>query len=217
MSAVITGHQSLYFHGYCSILTSAKLQPFLWAGCSHFALCALYASMMMLTLGNGYSGLGASDGLNHILQFVPFHFVVLQPGTAAKSIQEQHYLLPPQIVTPENICPYLEVQESQAMNMKGSSILVMPQLLIHALDALQQKAENEDALKLLNKSFLRGELLWQKTNVREQNGDITVSTSYACFEVDGAQHCSILYLDGWVETKTYNLVSVQAPASDSGL
>ncbi|KAI6046819.1 hypothetical protein EDC04DRAFT_2557545, partial [Pisolithus marmoratus] len=138
-------------------------------------------------------------------------------------------------------------------------------LLIHALDALQQKAENEDVLKLLDKSLLSGgitvastnllsmcefticgptiPLPSKQTNVREQNGAITVSTSYAHFEADGAQPAAFsIWMAGWKQRLTISLhrlglnneqyakicnltkkrledfgVSVQVPASDSGL
>ncbi|KAI6031075.1 hypothetical protein PISMIDRAFT_6508 [Pisolithus microcarpus 441] len=93
------------------------------------------------------------------------------------------------------------------------------ELLIRALNALQQKAENEDALKLFNNSVLstvdqdavtrllfigggsyRGK--YQLAVCSESNGAVAVSTSYARFEVDGAQYRSVLYSDGQVETKT---------------
>ncbi|KAI6031084.1 hypothetical protein PISMIDRAFT_671675 [Pisolithus microcarpus 441] len=92
-------------------------------------------------------------------------------------------------------------------------------LLIRALNALQQKAENEDALKLFNKSVLNavdqdavGCLLfigggsyhgkYQLAVCSERNGAVAVSTSYARFHVDGAQYRSVLYSDGKVDTKT---------------
>ncbi|KAI6124294.1 32 kDa-cell wall symbiosis regulated acidic polypeptide precursor [Pisolithus croceorrhizus] len=93
------------------------------------------------------------------------------------------------------------------------------ELLIRALNALQQKAENEDALKLFNQSVLNevgqdaiGRLLfigggsyhgkYQLAVCSERNGAVAVSTSYARFQVNGAQYRSVLYSDGKVETKT---------------
>ncbi|KAI6004731.1 hypothetical protein EDD15DRAFT_2507145, partial [Pisolithus albus] len=91
------------------------------------------------------------------------------------------------------------------------------ELLIWALNALQRKADNEDALKLFNKSVLNavghdavGRLLfigggsyhgkYQLAICSERNGAVAVSTFYARFEVDGAQYRSVLYSDGQVET-----------------
>ncbi|KAI6000419.1 32 kDa-cell wall symbiosis regulated acidic polypeptide precursor [Pisolithus orientalis] len=92
-------------------------------------------------------------------------------------------------------------------------------LLIRALNALQQKAENEQALNLFNQSALDevsqdaiSRLLFigggsyhgkfQLAVCSEKNGAVAVSTSYIHFNVDGAQYSSVLYADGKVETKT---------------
>ncbi|KAI6000421.1 32 kDa-cell wall symbiosis regulated acidic polypeptide precursor [Pisolithus orientalis] len=93
------------------------------------------------------------------------------------------------------------------------------ELLTRALNALQQKAENEEALKLFNQGALAqvnqdvvSRLLFigggsyhgkfQLAICSEKNGAIAVSTSYVHFSVDGAQYSSVLYADGKVETKT---------------
>ncbi|KAI5984582.1 32 kDa-cell wall symbiosis regulated acidic polypeptide precursor [Pisolithus marmoratus] len=93
------------------------------------------------------------------------------------------------------------------------------ELLIRALNALQQKAENENALKLFNRCVLDevnedaiGSLLFigggsyhgkfQLAVCSEKNGAVAVSTSYARFQVSGAQYRGFLYADGKVETKT---------------
>ncbi|KAI6141316.1 32 kDa-cell wall symbiosis regulated acidic polypeptide precursor [Pisolithus tinctorius] len=92
-------------------------------------------------------------------------------------------------------------------------------LLIRALNALQQKAENEQALNLFNQSALDevsqdaiSRLLFigggsyhgkfQLAVCSEKNGAVAVSTSYVHFNVDGAQYSSVLYAEGKVETKT---------------
>ncbi|KAI6000429.1 32 kDa-cell wall symbiosis regulated acidic polypeptide precursor [Pisolithus orientalis] len=92
-------------------------------------------------------------------------------------------------------------------------------LLIRALNALQQKAENEQALNLFNQSALDevsqdvvSRLLFigggnyhgkfQLALCSENNGAVVVSTSYVHFNVNGAQYSSVLYADGKVETKT---------------
>ncbi|KAI6027048.1 32 kDa-cell wall symbiosis regulated acidic polypeptide precursor [Pisolithus marmoratus] len=91
--------------------------------------------------------------------------------------------------------------------------------LIRALNALQQKEENEQALKLFNQCVLDrvnedaiGSLLFigrgsyhgkfQLAVCTEKNGAVAVSTSYVHFHVDGAQYRSVLYPNGKVDTKT---------------
>ncbi|KAI5991768.1 32 kDa-cell wall symbiosis regulated acidic polypeptide precursor [Pisolithus marmoratus] len=93
------------------------------------------------------------------------------------------------------------------------------ELLIRALNAIQQEAENEKALKLFNQSALDevnqdaiSSLLFigggsyhgkfQLAVCSENSGAVAVSTSYVRFQVDGAQYRSVLYADGKVETKT---------------
>lgn len=93
------------------------------------------------------------------------------------------------------------------------------ELLLRALNSLQQLEENKDALKHFNQSVLDkvepdaiGSLLFlgggsyhgkfQLAVCSERNDAVVVSTSYVHFHVHGAQYSGVLYSSGKVDTKT---------------
>ncbi|KAI5999709.1 32 kDa-cell wall symbiosis regulated acidic polypeptide precursor [Pisolithus albus] len=93
------------------------------------------------------------------------------------------------------------------------------ELLLRALNSLQNLEENKDALKHFNQSVLDkvepdaiGSLLFlgggsyhgkfQLAVCSERNDAVVVSTSYVHFHVHGAQYSGVLYSSGKVDTKT---------------